>query len=666
RVRQKPIIDTAIYCYQKDEMGCGAKVEVLQKLLDGLDKNGKPIKPNPYAFDKEILNPMPATFAQFCAATHSIKPKYVDVGQRESVLAIEEIVSRQNGPLYNKLSEAGYFAEASDSIRKCAILEDLLVVQNELDLSYHKETYKISDLNVIANLTQLQKLTLRYQNVRTIDVLSVIEDDKHRVVGGFRDLKYLDIEGNRVADIAPLAKNKSLEILRLAGNQIGSVAALQGLPSLTLLDIRKNLPTAQCFNSPLLKQCMIARSKWLVQFTNTANTVDLGLMFGQVSEFAGGYVVSGARQGHRSNYVAVLDKQAQTPAGFNVRTGNLQYGHVWSADTKIDDTHVLVTGGWPNYSMNSLEIYDAVQGSRSAVGSMTDSRAGHTATLLNSGLVLVAGGYNSSWSLGTESAQSTAELIDPKAPGGPKVVQRLEMNAPRAWHTATKLADGRVVMIGGFAGSRGVRAMEVFDPSVKRFLPLGNLQQARGGHTITELPDGKFLIAGGFKDNASAVSTAEILDSNTLTTRNTKGDMNFARGMHMAQKLPNGEIIFAGGMSQPFKNDEKGDDDGLSLIDMKDTSFDFKLFPDRDEKGEPKKTSHIGVCQICLDSTEVYLPQEESFVPNPESLNSRRAGSALVPVNTNTGLFSFRIWGGLDSATSMTLESGTVTEDVLN
>lgn len=666
RARQKLIIDTAVYCYQRDEVGCGSKVEELQKRLDGLDNNGKPVIPNPYAFDVETLNPMPETFAQFCAATHSIRPKYVTIGQRESVMAIEEIMSRKNGPLYSKLNTAGYFNEASDSIRRCAILEDVLTVQNELDLAFRKETYKISDLQVIANFTRLQKLILRGQNVRSVEALGVIENQKPHLTEGFKDLKYLDLEDNRIGDITPLANNKSLETLRLAGNRIGSVSALQALPSLELLDIRKNLPSAQCFEAPSLNQCMLARAKWLVQFTNTANTLDLGMVLGQVTEFLGGHMVSGARRDYRSSYIAVLESQVQTPSGFNASPGNLQYGHVWSADTAIDDKHVLVSGGWPNQSMKSIEIYDVSQGARVAAGSMADARAGHTATLLNNGLVLVAGGYNSAWSLGTESAQSTAELIDPKDPNGPRVVQRLEMNAPRAWHTATKLPDGRVVMIGGFAGSRGVRMMEVFDPSLNRFLPLGNLQQARGGHSVTELPDGKFLVAGGFKDNASAVGSAEILDTKTLTTRLAKGAMNFARGLHMVQRLPNGEIVFVGGMSQPYKVDPNGDDDGLNLIEMMETSFGFKMFADRDENGQPTDKKHFGICRVCLDSAEVYLPQEESFVTNPESLNSPRAGSAVVPVNTSSGSFSFRIWGGIDSATSTSLESGSVTEDILN
>ncbi|CAF5105236.1 unnamed protein product, partial [Rotaria sp. Silwood1] len=68
---------------------------------------------------------------------------------------------------------------------------------------------------------------------------------------------------------------------------------------------------------------------------------------------------------------------------------------------------VLVTGGaWHKLLdfLNSCEVYDPLTNNWTEVASMTQGRAGHTATLLSSGKVLVTGG---------ELGEPFAELYDP-------------------------------------------------------------------------------------------------------------------------------------------------------------------------------------------------------------------------------------------------------------
>ena len=61
----------------------------------------------------------------------------------------------------------------------------------------------------------------------------------------------------------------------------------------------------------------------------------------------------------------------------------------------------------PALSLASAELYNPATGTFTATGSMTTARYCHTATLLNNGMVLIAGGANSTGAL------ASAELYDP-------------------------------------------------------------------------------------------------------------------------------------------------------------------------------------------------------------------------------------------------------------
>jgi hypothetical protein len=98
---------------------------------------------------------------------------------------------------------------------------------------------------------------------------------------------------------------------------------------------------------------------------------------------------------------------------------------------------------------------------------MTTDRADHTATLLNNGKVLIAGGY----SYYANGVWSSAELYDPAEE---TFTATGSMTTPRADHTATLLNNGKVLLVGGYSSIDGVlSSAEIYDPDTGTFSPPG-------------------------------------------------------------------------------------------------------------------------------------------------------------------------------------------------
>ena len=123
------------------------------------------------------------------------------------------------------------------------------------------------------------------------------------------------------------------------------------------------------------------------------------------------------------------------------------------------------------------------------------------------------------------------------------------LNTGRFSHTATLLADGKVLVTGGFGTSSGdqLASAELYDPATGTWTFTGTLNTARAIHTATLLPDGRVLVAGGFNDNIHLAS-AELYDpaSGTWTVTHR---LNQGRYLHTATLLPSGEVLVAGGIS---------------------------------------------------------------------------------------------------------------------
>jgi hypothetical protein len=186
--------------------------------------------------------------------------------------------------------------------------------------------------------------------------------------------------------------------------------------------------------------------------------------------------------------------------------------------------------------------------------------------------VLVAGGLQvQTAGGGTQSlvALDSAEIYDPIAgtfscvggtSGSPPSCNS-SMTAPRALHAAAALADGTVLLTGGFvvnsnASATSTTTAEIFDPQKGSFAPAaGPMHEARAGHSATFLDPkfvtgsfaGKVLIAGGTDD-----LSAEIYDPGSGTFSLLTSNMKSVHSFHTATLLRNGRVLIAGGGSNNF------------------------------------------------------------------------------------------------------------------
>ena len=224
------------------------------------------------------------------------------------------------------------------------------------------------------------------------------------------------------------------------------------------------------------------------------------------------------------------------PPGVNLSTGGVLSGTPAATGSFPITVDVTDSAGRVAQQDFTLQIYAH---GFAATGNMGTPRSSHTATLLNNGKVLVAGGADTT---GNEFA--TAELFDPTSgsftPTG-------SMGTARQAHTATPLSNGKVLVMGGLdLNGNGLATAELFDPTSGSFAPTGRLETARGRHTATLLKDGKVLVTGGVDANGNLLATAELFDPTSGTFTST-GSMTIPRQSHTATVLTNGKVLVAGG-----------------------------------------------------------------------------------------------------------------------
>ena len=245
------------------------------------------------------------------------------------------------------------------------------------------------------------------------------------------------------------------------------------------------------------------------------------------------------------------------PGNFT-RTGSLTVARESHTATLLQNGLVLIAGGANGMVVASTELYDPGLGTFAATGSMTTTRASHTATLLPGGKVLIAGGEHFDNTNYQTLALASAELYDP-ATG--TFTATGSMSTSRSAHTATLLTNGKVLIAGGasyvyydmptYNTDLAVANAELYDPMTGTFTATGSMSgNAGAGLTSTLLQNGKVLIAGGASVSGASFPNAELYDPAAGIFAAT-GNMTVARYRHTATLLPSGKVLITGGSGTP-------------------------------------------------------------------------------------------------------------------
>jgi Kelch motif/Galactose oxidase, central domain len=184
------------------------------------------------------------------------------------------------------------------------------------------------------------------------------------------------------------------------------------------------------------------------------------------------------------------------------------------------------------------------------VASMNTYRFFETATLLANGNVLVVGGCPA----GTcrDNALASAEVYKPFRNTWTSAGS---MQFPRVFHTATLLPDGDVLVAGGQNYvAPAYASAELYHPSTNSWSVAASMHVARAGQAAVLLSNRDVLVVGGFNNGASFTS-GELYDP-TKNTWTMAASMNEADASPTATVLSDGRVLVAGGGSTNFADAE--------------------------------------------------------------------------------------------------------------
>ena len=228
--------------------------------------------------------------------------------------------------------------------------------------------------------------------------------------------------------------------------------------------------------------------------------------------------------------------------------GPAVWGHT---ATLLKDGRILIAGGLskPDKTLeatNDTFIYLPQAKQILPAGKMSTPRGDHTATLLADGRVLVVGG-RSAYSKYLDSAEIfDPKKFDPKNPSAKTWTAAASLSVKRVSHGAVRLPNGKVLVAGGYSSST-LDSLALYDPSANTWSLLGTkLSVTRSAGTTTLLKSGNVVFAGGY-DGKDWHDTLEVYDTSNGTLKTVPQKMQYKRAGHQATLMSDGKVLFTGG-----------------------------------------------------------------------------------------------------------------------
>ncbi|KAA3608326.1 MAG: kelch-like protein [Planctomycetota bacterium] len=304
--------------------------------------------------------------------------------------------------------------------------------------------------------------------------------------------------------------------------------------------------------------------------------------------------------------------------------------------TALGDGTFLVCGGvqgpngtGPYFSkvLNTAEVWDPVNGFQQ-VGNMGSYRAGHTATLIESGIhagkVLIAGGTEGNGAhelYGVDDLLTTAlkstELYDP-------VTQTFSagpwMQEPKAGASALTMANGEIIIAGGITWTTIIfikvpdfsDSAVFYDPTSNSFTYSRNLQHKRALFGMVERSNGDVVCAGGAGGdilNIGPISSSEYFDLSSLSFVNI-GQMGNNAAFPGAVVLPDDTVVILGGA--------QGDLDDPVPVNNVNILSPANVWT----AGTPLQIEHAGGVAAYLEDGTIYMGTGETGILNTSTEKS--------------------------------------------
>jgi len=215
--------------------------------------------------------------------------------------------------------------------------------------------------------------------------------------------------------------------------------------------------------------------------------------------------------------------------------GQARYGHT---ATLLDDGRVVIAGGQDEQGMlSSVEIYDPATNTFSEAEPLRKPRAFHRVVRVGQSLVFVGG-------LGPQPLASV-EVYE--LPSG--TVRELQLSNEREGHTASLLPNGKVLVFGGRDGrGKGVEDTEIVDPKAGQVTTVARTDFKSADHVAIVLGDGRVVLAGGVKTPpGQAEDRSVIFDASAALPWSAGPDLPTALRRATVSPLGGGRFLVAGG-----------------------------------------------------------------------------------------------------------------------